>query len=1008
MIGMQGNFNQNSMMPNIIPTNNLEEMADQQDMTTEILNISKIKEGFYIGDKISAISLDVIIQFKITHIINATGNQIINQWESIGVSYLTLNWTEVPNQILFDKADEIANKIVEFIDNSYLGMGEGLLAHSFRGQDRVCIVALIYLMKKYKWSLNKSMEYLKSKKQDIDIPEYFFVQLQNFESRLKNRRELTRDIPWEFGNLIDSEEKLLRNTYMNGLKPKIINNINKFKDNKRHIIWADINNFQKMPTEVVNSNDDLFFKKDIKPITAHQSLKPIKGCIKGGNNNISYGIRKNNIGINEGNNNLSNRNNYKMANKNEEYKNILENKNINENRNAYINNIYCQKDENNLRDNNIKNNNFINKSVNNNFYNNHQEFNDINLIATGKYATTINKANNNTNINNNISNNINPKQNNYILNNFNNPKINNMNNNISNSMNNKLNNNNQSINIPNNINRFNQYQSIMENNKRNDKKEQPIENNLNRDRKNETQLSYNFDNNINNKRQNNINNNINEEKNNLSIINNNMRINNSVNIPKSSYNINSLNSLNPNNIQSYNNELKNSEFKDNNYQVNNSIKINNNNNQMNINKGTFEEQNKYQNIEFIKNNRNKNFISAEFNNKNNNRQMVEIPNLNNSGQNFTNNSYNISSQNKIMNNTFNFNNNNNNKIFKASDYSNNNLNNKNNFINYTPLIQERTGNIPPNNKNKFEEQNNKYSNYNQQNKYNNERISNSNLGGPNNFNITRQSKNIYRNNNNAIMNNKPLNNFNPSLIRRKGTPQTSVSSFLKKNEKGGPIKITNNKSESINKKPTTPILNHYNNTGFIDSNQNKNKFKYHTNVNNKSKEIKNNTMLNGFGYSNNFNRKMGIQRPSTAPHKDKDKGNLNNQYKINSGNMKQSKLNNIDRNIKFNKRPSSAGGKSKNEYMNNYNSGMNRNMNKQNINNNIVRKNNENGFNKRLASPQITFSSSMGFNNNNMKSKYNPSKYRIPSPVVKSKNYKRPPLPNRGPKNYGNKHDKFN
>ena len=56
MIGMQGNFNQNSMMPNIIPTNNLEEMADQQDMTTEILNISKIKEGFYIGDKISAIS----------------------------------------------------------------------------------------------------------------------------------------------------------------------------------------------------------------------------------------------------------------------------------------------------------------------------------------------------------------------------------------------------------------------------------------------------------------------------------------------------------------------------------------------------------------------------------------------------------------------------------------------------------------------------------------------------------------------------------------------------------------------------------------------------------------------------------------------------------------------------------------------------------------------------------------------------------------------------------------
>ena len=63
-------------------TNNILESMDpldNQDMAIEILNISKIKEGFYIGDRISAISLDVIIQFKITHMINETGNQITNQ-----------------------------------------------------------------------------------------------------------------------------------------------------------------------------------------------------------------------------------------------------------------------------------------------------------------------------------------------------------------------------------------------------------------------------------------------------------------------------------------------------------------------------------------------------------------------------------------------------------------------------------------------------------------------------------------------------------------------------------------------------------------------------------------------------------------------------------------------------------------------------------------------------------------------------------------------------------------
>ena len=133
-------------------TNNIPEPMDpldNQDLATEILNISKIKEGFYIGDRISAISLDVIIQFKITHMINETGNQITNQQEAISISYLTLNWSEQSNQILFDPKDEIANRIVEFIYNSYL-VGEGVLAHNFRGCDRVCIIVIIYLMKKYK------------------------------------------------------------------------------------------------------------------------------------------------------------------------------------------------------------------------------------------------------------------------------------------------------------------------------------------------------------------------------------------------------------------------------------------------------------------------------------------------------------------------------------------------------------------------------------------------------------------------------------------------------------------------------------------------------------------------------------------------------------------------------------------------------------------------------------------------------------------------------------------
>jgi len=118
------------------------------DYTTEVVNITKIKDGFFLGDEATASNLDVIIQFKITHMINAAGNQIINAWESIGIKYLTLNWSDKQNQNLFDQKDEITNRIVSFIDDSFKN-GEGLLVHSLKGQNRACVVVILYLIKKY-------------------------------------------------------------------------------------------------------------------------------------------------------------------------------------------------------------------------------------------------------------------------------------------------------------------------------------------------------------------------------------------------------------------------------------------------------------------------------------------------------------------------------------------------------------------------------------------------------------------------------------------------------------------------------------------------------------------------------------------------------------------------------------------------------------------------------------------------------------------------------------------
>ena len=203
------------------------------DYGSEIINISKIKDSFFIGDKIAGTNLDVLIQFKISHILNAAGNQIINYFESIGIKYYTLFWSENPNQKLFDQNDEEVDKILLFIRDSFIN-GEGLLIHSVKGKNRCCVVVIIYLMKKYYWSVNKCIDFLKSKKEDIEIEPYFLEQLLAYEMRISKITNI-KTSNWKDITFKDNDENLLRNTYVNGLPVKQlssigINEINKEKD----------------------------------------------------------------------------------------------------------------------------------------------------------------------------------------------------------------------------------------------------------------------------------------------------------------------------------------------------------------------------------------------------------------------------------------------------------------------------------------------------------------------------------------------------------------------------------------------------------------------------------------------------------------------------------------------------------------------------------------------------------------------------------------------------------
>ena len=267
------------------------------EISTEVISISKIRDGIFIGDMRAGINLDLLMQFKISHIINATGMQLPYTFESLGVKYLTIEWSENPQEDITLITNDIVTKIISFIDDS-LTNGEGLYGFSFNGKNRICVVIILYLMTKFMWPLKKCFEYVKKKKADIDINTYYKNQLTEYEKKLfdnNNNRIVEPKLFWNLDDLKDKNELLMRNTYMNEVK-NYKNNLeeNNQKDEIRiniirHVEWGDNKKYARQMAQPglihYNIDKDLFLKKDIEDISDHIHKKPLRSCMKNTTNN---------------------------------------------------------------------------------------------------------------------------------------------------------------------------------------------------------------------------------------------------------------------------------------------------------------------------------------------------------------------------------------------------------------------------------------------------------------------------------------------------------------------------------------------------------------------------------------------------------------------------------------------------------------------------------------------------------------------------------------------------
>lgn len=80
------------------------------------------------------------------------------------------------------------------------------------------------MMRKYNWALLKTLEFLNSRRPELEIRATFIHQLSNYEARLHKKGtgltgKLTNTSKWteisDDNCFLESEELLLRNTFMN-------------------------------------------------------------------------------------------------------------------------------------------------------------------------------------------------------------------------------------------------------------------------------------------------------------------------------------------------------------------------------------------------------------------------------------------------------------------------------------------------------------------------------------------------------------------------------------------------------------------------------------------------------------------------------------------------------------------------------------------------------------------------------------------------------------------------
>eukprot|EP00939_MAST-03C_sp_MAST-3C-sp1_P004388 g4388.t1 len=150
-------------------------------------NISRIEPTLFLGGRESAMNRDVLLQFKITHIVNATLKTECH-FEDV-VTYLHL---DIPDSKDFD-ISKLFDRVNKFVVDARESGGV-VLVHCRAGQSRSATLLIAHLMLYRGWSLRRAFAHVKKRRPVVKPNDGFFAKLQQLELQMNGNEGNTMEL----------------------------------------------------------------------------------------------------------------------------------------------------------------------------------------------------------------------------------------------------------------------------------------------------------------------------------------------------------------------------------------------------------------------------------------------------------------------------------------------------------------------------------------------------------------------------------------------------------------------------------------------------------------------------------------------------------------------------------------------------------------------------------------------------------------------------------------------